>query len=73
MTLPVYCDDDRQFRQGDSVRSYDNDDRCIVLGRWGDWLWLDPTGYRNAVPFTARTHDYYVVKSAEPPQKWPNR
>jgi hypothetical protein len=72
MTLPVYCDDDRQFRQGDSVRSYDNDDRCIVLARWGDWLWLDPTGYRNAAPFTARTHDYYVVKSVEPAQ-WPNR
>jgi hypothetical protein len=72
MTLPVYRDDDRQFRQGDTVRSYDNDDLCIVLGRWGDWLWLDPKGYRNAAPFTARTYDYYVVNSAEPPQ-WPNR
>jgi hypothetical protein len=27
MTLPVYYDDDRQFREGDTVRSYDNDER----------------------------------------------
>jgi hypothetical protein len=72
MTLPVYYDNDQQFQQGDTVRSYDNDDRCVVLGRWSDWLWLDPTDYRNAAPFTAHTYDYYVVKSAEPPQ-WPNR
>jgi hypothetical protein len=44
----------------------------MTTGAWGDWLWLNPTDYRNAAPFTAHTHDYYVVKSAEPPQ-WPNR
>ena len=49
MTLPVYHDDDRQFgRGGDTVRSHDNDDQCVVPGRWGDWLWLNPIGYRNA-------------------------
>ena len=52
-------------QQGDTVRSYDNDDRV-------DWLWLDPTDYPNAAPFTAHTYDYYVVNSAEPP-RWPNR
>ena len=72
MALPVYYDNDRQIQQGDTVRSYDSDDRCVVLGKWRDWLWLDPTDYRNAAPFTAHTYDYYVVKSAEPPQ-WPNR
>jgi hypothetical protein len=54
------------------VRSYDNDDQCVVLGMWGDWLWLNPIGYRNAVPFTAHTCDYYIVESAKRPQ-WPNR
>jgi hypothetical protein len=64
MTLPVEYDD-RQFGEGDTVRSYDNDDRV-------DWLWLDPTDYPNASPFTPHTYDYYVVNSAEPP-RWPNR
>jgi hypothetical protein len=73
MTLPVYNDyDDRQFGQDDTVRSYDNDDQCVVLGRWGDWLWLNPIGYRNAVQFTAHTCDYYIVESAKR-QQWPNR
>jgi len=72
MTLPVYSDDRRDFGQGDTVRSYDHDDPCVVLASWRDWLWLDPIGYRNATPFTAHTYDYYVVKSAEPRQ-WPNR
>jgi hypothetical protein len=53
MSLPIYSDDGRQFGQGDTVRSYDNDDRCVVLASWGDWLWLDQIGYRNAAPFTA--------------------
>ena len=66
MTLPVYYNDDPQFGEGDTVRSYDNDDRCVVLRRWRGWLWLDPTDYRNAAPFTAHTYDYYVVTSAEP-------
>jgi hypothetical protein len=51
---------------------HDNDDQCVVLGRWGDWLWLNPIGYRNATPFTAHIYAYYIVKSAEP-QQWPNR
>jgi hypothetical protein len=72
VTLPVYHDDDRQFGRGDTVRSHDNDDQCVVLGRWGDWLWLNPIGYRNAAPFTAHTYDYYIVKSTEP-QQWPTR
>ena len=67
MTLPVDYDD-RQFRRGDTVRSYDNDDRCVVLGRWGDWLRLDPTDYHNAAPFTAHTYDYYVVKVGPNPR-----
>ena len=48
MTLPVYSDDRRDFSQGDTVRSYDHDDPCVVLASWRDWLWLDPIGYRNA-------------------------
>ena len=72
MTLPVCSDDDREFGQGDTVRSYDNDDRCVVLARWSDWLWLDPIDYRHAAPFTAHTYDYYIVQPAEP-QQWPNR
>jgi hypothetical protein len=70
MTLPVYSDDRQDFRQGDTVRTYDNDDRCVVLASWDNWLWLDPFGYRNATPFTAYAYDYYIVKSAEP-QLWP--
>jgi hypothetical protein len=72
VTLPVYHDDDRQFGRGDTVRGHDNDDQCVVLRRWGDWLWLNPISYRNAAPFTAHNYDYYIVKSAEP-QQWPNR
>jgi hypothetical protein len=72
MSLPISSDDGRQFGQGDTVRSYDNDDPCVVLASWGDWLWLDHIGYRNAAPFTAHTYDYYVVKSAEL-QQWSKR
>jgi hypothetical protein len=72
MTIPVYYRDDRQFQEGGTVRSYDSDERCVVLGRWRDWLWLDPSDCRNASQLTARTYDYYVVKSAEP-SPWPNR
>jgi hypothetical protein len=69
VTLPVYHDDDRQFGRGDTVQSHGNDDhdQCVVLGRWGDWLWLNPIGYPYATPFTAHTYDYYIVKSAELP------
>ena len=73
MTLPVYHDDDRQFGRGDTVRSHDNDDQCVVLWEVGRLaFWLNPIGYRNAAPFTAHTYDYYIVQSAEP-QQWPNR
>jgi len=39
----------RFFREGDTVRSYDNEDKCVVVGTFRDWLWLDPVDYRDAV------------------------
>ena len=43
------------------MRSHDNDDQCVVLGRWGDWL----AQRRPSLPY-----DYYIGKLAEP-QQWP--
>jgi len=40
------------------VRSYDNEDQCVVVGTFHDWLWLDPVDYRDAAPFTGRAEDY---------------
>jgi hypothetical protein len=50
------------FREGDLVRSRDDDDNCVVLGIWRDWLWLDPVDYRDAAPFTGRAADYELVR-----------
>jgi hypothetical protein len=33
----------------------------IVLGSWGDWLWLYPLDYHNVTPFTARADIYDLV------------
>ena len=54
----------RSFRQGDIVRCNDNEDNCVVLGVWHDWLWLDPVDYRFASPFTGRICDYELVRRA---------
>lgn len=54
------------FRQGDIVRRYDDDDdNCLVVWVWRDWLWLDPVEYRNAAPFTGRVHDYQLVRRGQ--------
>ena len=52
----------RSFREGDTVRSYDNEDQCVVVGTFHDWLWLDPVDYRDAAPFTGRAEDYELVR-----------
>ena len=52
----------RYFREGDTVRSYDNEDKCVVVGTFRDWLWLDPVDYRDAAPFTGRAQDYELVR-----------
>jgi hypothetical protein len=62
----VYHDADniRTFRQGDMVQRHDNDDNCVVIGTWRDWLWLDPVDYRDAAPFTDRARDYTLITRA---------
>jgi hypothetical protein len=62
----VYHDADsiRTFRQGDTVQRHDNDDKCVVIGTWRDWLWLDPVDYRDAAPFTDRARDYTLITRA---------
>ena len=62
----VYHDADyfRTFRQGDTVQRHDNDDNCVVIGIWRDWLWLDPVDYRDAAPFTDRARDYDLIARA---------
>jgi hypothetical protein len=52
------------FRQGDTVQHHDNNDNCVVIGIWRDWLWLDPVDYRDAAPFTDRARDYNLVARA---------
>jgi hypothetical protein len=58
------ADDFRPFRQGDTVQRHDNNDNCVVIGIWRDWLWLDPIDYRDAAPFTDRARDYKLVARA---------
>ena len=53
--------DVRRFREGDTVRSSDNEGNSVVIGVWRDWLWLDPTDYQDAAPFTGRACDYELV------------
>lgn len=62
----VYHDADnfRPFQQGDTVRCHDNDDNCVVIGIWRDWLWLDPVDYRDAAPFTDRARNYDLITRA---------
>ena len=57
-------DNFRPFRQGDTVRCHNNDDNCVVIGIWRDWLWLDPVDYCDAAPFTDRARDYDLVTRA---------
>jgi hypothetical protein len=54
--------DRRPFRQGDVVRRHDDDENCVIIWIWRDWLWLDPVEYRSAAPFTGRVHDYQLVR-----------
>jgi hypothetical protein len=54
----------RAFRHGDTVRCRDNNENCVVIGIWHDWLWLNPVDYRDAAPFTGRPHDYDLVGRA---------
>ena len=46
------------------MRCHDDDDNCVVIGIWRDWLWLDPVDYRDAAPFTGRARDYDLVTRA---------
>ena len=56
------ADEVRSFRRGDTVRAEDNDDNCVVIGIWRDWLWLDPIDYDGATPFAAPARDYQLVR-----------
>jgi hypothetical protein len=47
------------------VRSYNNDDRCVVLGEVRRLALARSYYYHNAAPFTPHTYDYYIDKSAE--------
>jgi hypothetical protein len=50
------------FRPGDTVRRQDNDENCMVIWTWRDWLWLDPVDYSDASPFTGRICDYELIR-----------
>lgn len=54
----------RPFRHGDTVRCRYNNENCVVIGAWNDWLWLNPVDYRDAAPFTGRAYDYDLVGRA---------
>jgi hypothetical protein len=54
------------FMPGDTVRRHDeDDDDCVIVWLWRDWLWLDPVEYRGAAPFTGRAHDYQLVRRGQ--------
>jgi hypothetical protein len=50
------------FRPGDTVRRRDNDETCLVIWAWRDWLWLDPVDYSDAAPFTDRIYEYELAR-----------
>ncbi len=52
------------FRHGDTVRRRDNNETCVVIGSWDEWLWLNPIDYRDATPFTGRACDYDLIGRA---------
>ena len=56
----------RSFRQGDSLRRCDghDEDACVVVWAWRDWLWLDPIDYPYTAPFTGRADDYELISRA---------
>ena len=49
------------FRAGDTVRCLYNDESCVVIWTWNDWLWLNPLDFIDAAPFTGRAADYTLV------------
>jgi hypothetical protein len=54
------------FRQGDIVRRHDDDDEnCVIIWVWRDWLCLDPVEYRDSAPFTGRAYDYQLVRRGQ--------
>jgi hypothetical protein len=55
------ADEVRSFRYGDTVRAGNNDDNCVVIGVWRDWLYLNPIDYDDAAPFTGPARDYELV------------
>jgi hypothetical protein len=56
-----YAESFRTFRHGDNVRCRHNDENCVVIGVWKDWLWLNPIEYLDAAPFSGRADDYDLV------------
>jgi hypothetical protein len=56
-----YAESFRTFRHGDTVRCRHNNENCVVIGAWNDWLWLNPIDYRDAAPFSGRAADYDLV------------
>jgi hypothetical protein len=60
----LYDDEVMFFRQGDTVRSHDGDESCVIIGIWRDLLWLDPIDYGDGAPFTGRARDYELVRRA---------
>ena len=56
----------RSFRAGDAVRCRYNDETCVVIWIYSDWLWLDPVEYIDAAPFSGRAHDYQLVRRGLP-------
>jgi hypothetical protein len=50
------------------VRRRDNDENCLVIWTWRDWLWLDPVDYSDAAPFSDRIYDYELVGRTQPAQ-----
>ena len=53
------------FRQGDTVRRHDDDENCVIIWVWRDWLCLDPVEYRDSAPFTGRAYDYQLVRRGQ--------
>jgi hypothetical protein len=68
MPVMVFATDDfdwvgvKPFRAGDTVRSQHSDEACVVIWTRGDWLWLDPIEDSKGAPFTARAHDYVLLR-----------
>ena len=65
MKIAVSYDDSgnsKLFRAGDTVRGRDDNESCVVIWTWDNWLWLDSVENFHTPPFTARADAYDLIR-----------